>query len=175
MLQIYKSKSTNSKSPIWRFVGYGIFAYRYKNAQIYDVAIGKVDNAEVDFIASKADDKLYVQVTESMKSEDVRARELRPLQAIRDNYEKIILTLDTGLNNSYDGIKSLNLVEWLLSDKQWFLSILIFNANTFSTNLFWIADYWQCAFDTKRVLCNTGSKKVYQYVFNHRGKLLFDR
>lgn len=53
-----------------------------------------------------------------MKSEDVRARELRPLQAIRDNYEKIILTLDTGLNNSYDGIKSLNLVEWLLSDKQ---------------------------------------------------------
>ncbi|MBQ8380744.1 MAG: ATP-binding protein [Clostridia bacterium] len=84
----------------------------------YDVAIGKVDNAEVDFIASKADDKLYVQVTESMKSEDVRARELKPMRAIRDNYEKIILTLDTGLNTSYDGIKSINLVEWLLGDKQ---------------------------------------------------------
>ena len=80
----------------------------------YDVAIGKVDNTEVDFIASKADDKLYVQVTESMKSEDVRARELRPLQAIRDNYEKIVLTLDTCLNASYDGIKSLDLIEWLL-------------------------------------------------------------
>lgn len=80
----------------------------------YDVAIGKVDNLEVDFIASKADDKLYVQVTESMQSEDVRARELRPLQAIRDNYEKIVLTLDTGFNTSYDGIKALNLVEWLL-------------------------------------------------------------
>ncbi len=80
----------------------------------YDVAIGKVDNAEVDFIASKADDKLYVQVTESMQSEDVRARELRPLQAIRDNYEKIVLTLDTGFNTSYDGIKAVNLVEWLL-------------------------------------------------------------
>ena len=81
----------------------------------YDVAIGKVDNSEVDFIASKADDKLYVQVTESMQSEDVRARELRPLQAIRDNYEKIVLTLDTGFNTSYDGIKALNLVEWLLN------------------------------------------------------------
>lgn len=81
----------------------------------YDVAIGKVDNSEVDFIASKADDKLYVQVTESMQSEDVRVRELRPLQAIRDNYEKIVLTLDTGFNTSYDGIKALNLVEWLLN------------------------------------------------------------
>ncbi len=80
----------------------------------YDVAIGKVDNSEVDFIASKADDKLYVQVTESMQSEDVRARELRPLQAIRDNYEKIVLTLDTGFSTSYDGIKAVNLVEWLL-------------------------------------------------------------
>lgn len=84
----------------------------------YDVAIGKIGNAEVDFIASKAEDKLYVQVTESMKSEDVRQRELRPLQAIRDNYEKIVLTLDTGFNTSYSGIKSLNLVEWLLCDKQ---------------------------------------------------------
>lgn len=83
----------------------------------YDVAIGKVDNAEVDFIASKADDKLYVQVTESMQSEDVRARELRPLQAIRDNYEKIVLTLDTGLNASYEGIKAINIVEWLLDYK----------------------------------------------------------
>lgn len=83
----------------------------------YDVAIGKVDNTEVDFVASKADDKLYVQVTESMTSEDVRARELRPLQAIRDNYEKIVLTLDTGLNTSCNGINSVNLVTWLLDDK----------------------------------------------------------
>lgn len=80
----------------------------------YDVAIGKVDNAEVDFIATKADDKLYVQVTESMASEDVRRRELAPLQKINDNYEKIVLSLDTGLDASYDGIKSLNLINWLL-------------------------------------------------------------
>lgn len=48
----------------------------------YDVSIGKVDNSEVDFIATKVDDKLYVQVTESMTSEDVRKRELAPLQKI---------------------------------------------------------------------------------------------
>lgn len=81
----------------------------------YDVAIGKVDNAEVDFIATKADDKIYIQVTESMMSEDVRKRELAPLQKIKDNYEKIVLSLDPGLDSTYDGIKSINLIEWLLS------------------------------------------------------------
>ena len=80
----------------------------------YDVAIGKVDTAEVDFIATKTDEKLYIQVTESMVSEDVRRRELAPLQKIRDNYEKIVLSMDTGLDTSYDGIKSLNLILWLL-------------------------------------------------------------
>ena len=80
----------------------------------YDVAIGKVDQAEVDFIATKTDEKLYVQVTESMVSEEVRRRELAPLQKIRDNYEKIVLSMDTGLDSSYDGIKSLDLIQWLL-------------------------------------------------------------
>ena len=80
----------------------------------YDVAIGKIGNQEVDFIATTADDKLYIQVTESMQSEDVRKRELAPLQKIRDNYEKLVLSLNPGLDASYDGIKSLNLVDWLL-------------------------------------------------------------
>ena len=79
----------------------------------YDVAIGKVGTAEVDFIAAKADDKLYVQVTESMVSEEVRRRELEPLQRIGDNYEKIILSMEPGLDASYDGIKSVSLMEWL--------------------------------------------------------------
>ena len=82
----------------------------------YDVAIGKIGNAEVDFIATTADDKKYIQVTESMVSENVRARELAPLQGIRDNYEKIVLSMETGLDSSYDGIKSLNLIDWLLDD-----------------------------------------------------------
>ena len=81
----------------------------------YDVAVGKVDSKEVDFIATKADDKIYVQVTETMTSEDVRTRELYPLQKIKDNYEKIVLSLDTGLEKSYEGIKSINLIDWLIS------------------------------------------------------------
>ena len=82
----------------------------------YDVAIGKIGNAEVDFIATTADEKKYIQVTESMMSEDVRKRELAPLQSIRDNYEKIVLSLEPGLDTSYDGIKSENLIDWLLSE-----------------------------------------------------------
>ncbi|MDO4838292.1 MAG: ATP-binding protein [Clostridia bacterium] len=82
----------------------------------YDVAIGKVGNAEVDFIATSTNKKIYIQVTESMMSEDVRQRELTPLQSIRDNYEKLVLSLEPGLDSSYDGIKSENLIEWLLDE-----------------------------------------------------------
>ena len=82
----------------------------------YDVSIGKIDNLEVDFIATKADAKLYVQVTESMTSEDVRKRELAPLQKINDNYEKFVLSLNTGMDSSYEGIKSINLLDWLISE-----------------------------------------------------------
>lgn len=82
----------------------------------YDVAIGKVGNAEVDFIASTTNEKKYIQVTESMMSEDVRRRELAPLQNIRDNYDKIVLSLETGLDTSYEGIKSENLMDWLLGE-----------------------------------------------------------
>lgn len=81
----------------------------------YDVSIGKIDNSEVDFIATNTNDKMYVQVTEAMTSEDVRKRELAPLQKISDNYEKIVLSLDPGLDSSYDGIKSINLIDWLIS------------------------------------------------------------
>ena len=82
----------------------------------YDVAIGKVDNSEVDFIATKADEKFYIQVTESMISEEVRARELTPLMRINDNYEKMVLSMEPGLESSYEGIKSRSLMEWLIEE-----------------------------------------------------------
>ncbi|MCI8565097.1 MAG: ATP-binding protein [Lachnospiraceae bacterium] len=81
----------------------------------YRVYIGKVGNTEVDFVAEKPNDKLYIQVTESMQAPETRERELRPLQAIPDNYEKIILSMDRSYINSYNGIKSLYLIDWLLS------------------------------------------------------------
>lgn len=80
----------------------------------YRVYIGKVGDTEVDFVAEKPNDKIYIQVTESMQSPETRERELRPLQMIPDNYEKIILSMDRDFINSYDGIKSLNLIDWLL-------------------------------------------------------------
>ena len=80
----------------------------------YDVAIGKAGNSEIDFIAVNANEKIYFQITESMRSETVRERELTPLRKIRDNYKKIILSTDTGLENEFEGIESLNVVNWLL-------------------------------------------------------------
>lgn len=81
----------------------------------YRVYIGKVGETEVDFVAEKPNDKLYVQVTESIQSPETLERELRPLRMIPDNYEKIILSMDRSYINSYEGIKSLNLIDWLLS------------------------------------------------------------
>ena len=54
-----------------------------------------------------------------MLGEEVKKRELLPLEKIRDNYEKVVLSLDEGIgvNNSYEGIKVLNLLTWLLEDK----------------------------------------------------------
>lgn len=81
----------------------------------YRVYIGKVGETEVDFVAEKPNDKLYIQVTESMQSPEVRERELRPLRMIPDNYEKIVLSMDRSYITSYDGIKSLYLIDWLLA------------------------------------------------------------
>lgn len=81
----------------------------------YHVYIGKFGETEIDFVAEKPNDKLYIQVTESMLSPETRQRELRPLRMIPDNYEKIILSMDRNYIKSYEGIKSLYLIDWLLS------------------------------------------------------------
>lgn len=80
----------------------------------YNVYIGKVGETEIDFVAEKPNEKLYIQVTESMQSTETRERELRPLRMISDNYEKIVISMDHSYINSYDGIKSINLIDWLL-------------------------------------------------------------
>lgn len=80
----------------------------------YNTAIGKVGNVEVDFVASNTDEKVYYQVTQTMASEKTRERELRPMLQIRDNYEKVILTADRTFEKSADGIKIVNLIDWLL-------------------------------------------------------------
>ena len=82
----------------------------------YDVAIGKIDNQEVDYIATKADEKKYIQVTESMNAPETRERELAPLRKIRDNYEKVVIALECDIPQTQDGIKIIQATDFLLED-----------------------------------------------------------
>ena len=79
----------------------------------YQVNIGKYGAAEVDFVARKRDEIAYYQVTASMTAPETFEREMRPLRSIRDNYEKTVLTLDRFSMGNYDGIRVINLVDWL--------------------------------------------------------------
>ena len=79
----------------------------------YKVNIGKVGTTEVDFVAQKQGIITYFQVTADMQNEDTFAREMAPLKNIRDNYEKIVLTLDRFTTGNYEGIKVINLIDWL--------------------------------------------------------------
>lgn len=79
------------------------------------VFIGKHGKTEVDFVVQKQGIITYYQVTADMTAEETFEREMRPLRNIHDNYEKIILTLDNFSIGNYDGIKVINVIEWLLS------------------------------------------------------------
>jgi len=80
----------------------------------YDVAIGKIDNQEVDFIVTRADEKKYIQVTETMNAPETRERELAPLRKIRDSYEKIVIALDSDRTQTEDGIRIVKVIDYLL-------------------------------------------------------------
>lgn len=82
----------------------------------YNVNIGRNGRAEVDFIAKKKDVYTYIQVTASLVDENTFNREIRPLKQIKDNYEKIILTLDRYTLGNYEGIKVINIIDWLLEE-----------------------------------------------------------
>ncbi|MDE5820187.1 MAG: ATP-binding protein [Lachnospiraceae bacterium] len=80
----------------------------------YDVAIGKIGDNEIDFIAVNAKEKIYFQVTESMNDPSTRERELAPLQKIRDNYEKVVIAGECDNPVTQDGIKIVKLTDFLL-------------------------------------------------------------
>lgn len=83
----------------------------------YDVAIGKNDTSEIDFVVTNSNDKKYYQVTYTMLDEDVKKREIMPLKNIKDNYEKIVLTMDRLYSNTTeDGIKIKYLIDFLLEE-----------------------------------------------------------
>lgn len=80
----------------------------------FDVAVGKVGDKEIDFIAAKDDVKVYYQVTDDMTAESTRNRELAPLMAVRDNYEKVVIAMSTNSTASVEGIKIVRLIDFLL-------------------------------------------------------------
>ena len=82
----------------------------------YNVNIGRNGRTEIDFIAKRNDVYTYIQVTASLVDENTFNREIRPLQQIEDNYEKIILTLDRYTLGNYEGIKVINIIDWLLEE-----------------------------------------------------------
>ena len=83
----------------------------------YNVSIGKIGDMEIDFIAMRGEEKVYIQVSDELTNTETRQRELASLQAIRDSFEKIILTMayiHTGTTE--DGIKVIHLIDWLLEN-----------------------------------------------------------
>ncbi len=79
----------------------------------YKVTMGRVKNAEVDFICEKQGKYVYYQVTADMTAKETFDREIAPLTEIRDNYEKVILTLDKVTIGNYNGIEVIHLLNWL--------------------------------------------------------------
>ncbi len=81
----------------------------------YTVNIGKFDNGEIDFVAVRQNDKLYVQVTQEIKSEITEKREYEKLLQIKDNYPKYVLRTDEFASGNYEGIKTMHIADFLLS------------------------------------------------------------
>ena len=82
----------------------------------YKVYVGKVEELEIDFVAENRDGLKYYQVALTVRDEKVLERELRSLQKTGDHYPKTLLTLDMDLEADYDGIKKINIVDWLLKE-----------------------------------------------------------
>lgn len=81
----------------------------------YDVYIGKIGDLEVDFIAENGDDKIYIQVSATVLDPNTFAREIAPLEKIKDNYPKYIVTMDE-LPMNKDGIKQINIIDFLMNE-----------------------------------------------------------
>ena len=83
----------------------------------YEVFIGQLPDGEIDFVATRGGDKLYVQVTQEIRSQQTERREYDRLLSIKDNYPKYVLRTDEFAGGNYEGIKSMHIAEFLLSDE----------------------------------------------------------
>ena len=76
--------------------------------------VGKYNDIEIYFIAIKPDERIYYQVSRSILDEKVEEREKKSLLAIKDNYKKVILTIDKVKNKQIDGIEVINIIDFLM-------------------------------------------------------------
>ena len=83
----------------------------------YTVSIGKTGDGEIDFVATRQNEKIYVQVTQRITSEKTQRREYDRLLDIRDNYPKYVLRTDEFAGGNYEGIKTMHVADFLLSDE----------------------------------------------------------
>lgn len=81
----------------------------------YTVNVGKTDGGEIDFVAERQNERLYVQVTQEIRSERTAKREYERLLEIRDNYPKYVLTTDAFAGGNYQGIRTMHIADFLLS------------------------------------------------------------
>ena len=81
----------------------------------YEVNIGKMADGEVDFVAKRHGKKLYMQVTQEIRSEKTEQREYDRLLEIKDNYPKYVLRMNEFARGNYEGIKSMHVADFLLS------------------------------------------------------------
>ena len=83
----------------------------------YTVYVGKTGSGEIDFIAVRQNEKIYVQVTQEIRSEKTKEREYERLLAIHDNYPKYVLTTDNFAGGNYEGIKTMHIADFLLNSE----------------------------------------------------------
>lgn len=83
----------------------------------YTVNIGKTADGEIDFVATRQNEKIYVQVTERITSEKAERREYDRLLNIRDNYPKYVLRTDDFVGGNFEGINTMHVADFLLSDE----------------------------------------------------------
>lgn len=81
----------------------------------YTVNVGKTDGGEIDFVTERQNERLYVQVTQEIRSEKTAKREYERLLEIRDNYPKYVLTTDAFAGGNYQGIRTMHIADFLLS------------------------------------------------------------
>lgn len=84
----------------------------------YHVEVGKYEELEVDFVATKNDERKYIQVTASLLNEETKERELKPLRAIPDFNQRIVLSADHLMPKNSDGIKLINIIDFLLANEE---------------------------------------------------------